>query len=117
MGFHLIDFHHIDYPTWLASISCPGRCPSTTVNAVGKKKQKISEQQEKAKGFEASKDQTLDETTSVEAHDQALYDEHILSLFHTAALNAWDRIQKLGRRTESYVRVKQGQWKLFRNFL
>ena len=36
---------------------------------------------------------------------------------HTAALKAQDRIQKLGKRVESYLRVKQGQREPFSDFL
>ena len=47
----------------------------------------------------------------------AIYDEHPLFLSSTAALNAWDRIQELGKRIESYIRVKKCQQELFSDFL
>ena len=53
----------------------------------------------------------------LDPQDQALYDEHTLLLWSTAALNAWDRIKKSEKRTKSYVRVKQGQREPFTNFL
>ena len=71
------------------------------------KRGKILEQG-KAKGFEVSQDQILGEGTYADTHDQKFYDEHILSLSHTAVLNAWDRIKELGKRIETYSRVKQG---------
>ena len=40
-----------------------------------------------------------------------------MSLCSTVTLNAWDRIQELGKRTESYIRVKQGQREFFTDFL
>ena len=38
-------------------------------------------------------------------------------LYHTAALNAWDRIQELGKIIESYIKVKQGPRKHFSDIL
>ena len=49
------------------------------------------------KGFEASQDQILGEGYYVEPKGQTLYEEHTLSLCHTAALTALDRIQELGK--------------------
>ena len=40
-----------------------------------------------------------------------------MSLCSTAALNAWDRIQELGKRTESYIRLKQDQREPFTDFI
>ena len=54
-------------------------------------------------------DQILSEGTYADPQAQALYDEHILSLCHKAALNAWNRIQELGKRIESYTRVKKAK--------
>ena len=53
------------------------------------------------------KDQILSKGCYADPQSQALYNEHNLSLCHTEALNAWDKIQELGRRTESYIKVKQ----------
>ena len=58
---------------------------------------KILEQQEKSKGLESFQDQTLGEGTYADPQAQTLYNEQILSLCHKAALNAWDRIQELGK--------------------
>ena len=38
-------------------------------------------------------------------------------LCHTAALNAWDRIQESGNRFESYIRIKLGQREHLSDFL
>ena len=65
------------------------------------------------KGFE---NQILGEGYYTNTKEQALHDEHTLSLWHTAALNAWDRIQELGKRFELYARFKQGQREPFRTF-
>ena len=54
---------------------------------------KIFEQQGKAKGLETSQDKILGEETYADPKDQALHNEHILSLSRWAALNAYDRIQ------------------------
>ena len=61
---------------------------------------KILEQQGKAKGLETSQDQILGEGTYADPQAQALYNEQILSLCHTATLNVWDRIQQLGKQLE-----------------
>lgn len=74
-----------------------------------RKEVKILEQQAKEKGLEISQDQILGKGLYSDLQDQGLYDEHTLSLCSTAALNAWIRIQELGKRIESYIRVKQGQ--------
>ena len=71
----------------------------------------------KAKGLEISRDQILGEGLYSDPQDQTLYKEHTWSLHSTAALNAWDRIQKPEKRTKSYVRVKQGQREPFSDFL
>ena len=53
---------------------------------------------------------------------QTVYNEHILSLCHTAALNTWDKIKKLGRnqelerKIESHTKVRQGPKELFSDF-
>ena len=56
-----------------------------------------------------SQDQILGEDPYVGPQVQALYEEEILSLYHKAALNIWERIQELGKRIESYTRVRQRQ--------
>lgn len=61
-------------------------------------------------------DQILGEDTYADSQKYDLYDDHILSLCHTAALKAWDRIQESGKRMEPYTRVKQGQREPFSDF-
>ena len=78
---------------------------------------KILEQQGKAKGLEISQDQILGEGLYSDPQDQSLYDEYTLSICSTIALNAWDRIQKLRKRVESYIRFKEGQREPFSDFL
>ena len=71
---------------------------------------KILEQQEKAKGLEISLDQILGEGLYSDPQDQALYDDHTLSLCSTAALKAWDRIQEQGKEVSHILglnRVKE----------
>ena len=58
-----------------------------------KEEARILEQQEKAKGFDIFVDQILGEGLYSDPQDQALYDDHTLSLCTTAALKTWDRIQ------------------------
>ena len=74
------------------------------------------EQQEKAKEFESSQDKIISEGIYADPQNQALYDEDILSLCHTAILNTWDRIQEQWKIIESYIRVKQGQREHFSYF-
>ena len=53
---------------------------------------KVLEHQGRVRGFEASQDQILGEELYADLNSQATYTEHISSLYHTSALNAWDRI-------------------------
>ena len=78
---------------------------------------RILEQQEKATGIEISLDQIIDEEVYSDPEDQALYNEHTLSLCTTAVLKAWDKIQELGKKVESYLRVKEDQRQPFSDFL
>ena len=61
---------------------------------------KILKQQGKAKRPEIFQDQILGEGYYSDPQDQALYDKQTLSPCSTEALNAWDRIQKLEKKTE-----------------
>ena len=65
-------------------------------NAIGKKRQNFRTT-EKAKGFEAFPDQILGKGTYADPQDQALYNEHILSVCHTAVLLAWDKNEIISR--------------------
>lgn len=53
-------------------------------------------------GYEVSQDQILGEGHYADINSQATNNEHIVSLCHTATLNAWDRIQELGKEL-SYI--------------
>ena len=48
---------------------------------------------------------------------RAYYDKCTLFLCSTAALNAWDRIQELEKRIESYIRAKHDQREPFTDIL
>ena len=58
--------------------------------------------------MEISKDQLLGEGHYANVERQSLYNGHTLSLCHTAALNAWDRIEEVGKKIESFTKVIQG---------
>ena len=53
--------------------------------------------QGRVRSFETSQDQILGEGHYADPDSQAIYNEHILSLCHTANLNAWYKIQELGK--------------------
>ena len=82
-----------------------------------KEEGRILEQQEKATGIEISLDQIIDEEVYSDPEDQSLSDEHTPSLCTTAVLKAWDKIQELGKKVESYLRVKEDQRQPFSDFL
>ena len=48
-------------------------------------------------------DQLLGEGDYADVQRQSLYDDHTLDLCHTAALNAWDRIEEVGKKIESFT--------------
>lgn len=50
-------------------------------------------------------------------YKDSLYDDHTLALCCTAALNAWDRIEEVGKRTESFAKVIQYPKETFTDFL
>ena len=64
---------------------------------------KTLEHQGRVRDFEASQDQILGEGPYADSDSQATYNEYILSLCHTAALNAWDKNQE--KIIESYTKV------------
>lgn len=75
------------------------------------------EQEGKVNRFQTFQDQILGEGHYSEPQNQACSNKHTLSLCGTAAINAWGRIQKPGKRIKSYIRVKQGQREHFSDFL
>ena len=95
------------YPTLVASIKYNGpRRQTSAALEVLWREEAILEQPEKAKEFETSQDQICGEGNYPNPQDQALYNEHTLSLCSIAALNAWGSIQELGKRIESYIQAK-----------
>ena len=67
--------------------------------------------------FKASQDQIFGEGCFADLNSQATYNEHILPLCYTEALNAWNQIQELGNSTESYINVIQGPRELLSDIL
>ena len=74
---------------------------------------KIIEQWSKARGVKISQDQLLRETDYTAIENQFLLDGHILALCHAAALNAWDRIEEVRKKTESFTKIIQGPKETF----
>ena len=67
---------------------------------------KTIEQRSKARGIKVSQDQLLGEGDYADIErQQSLYNEHTLDLCHMAALNAWDQIEEIGKKTESFTNV------------
>ena len=78
---------------------------------------KMIEQRNRAIGIEISQDQLLGEGEYADVERQALYSEHTFQLCRTAALNAWDRIEEVGKKLESFTRVIQSPSETFTDFL
>lgn len=68
-------------------------------------------------GFETFQCQILDEGYYADPDSQATCNEHILSLWCTTALSAWDKIQESGKQIESYAKIIQGPREPFSDFL
>lgn len=68
----------------------------------------IEQQQGRVRGYEISQDQILGEGCYAEVEKQITFDDHTLALCCTAALNAWDKIQESGKRTEPFTKIIQG---------
>ena len=79
------------------SFSCARPWSSASVEEL-LEKVKALEQQGRVRSFKASQDQILGEGCYADPDSQAICNEHILSLCHTEALNAWDKIQELRER-------------------
>lgn len=75
------------------------------------------EQQGRATGYEISQDQILDEGPYADVERQFTFDDHTLSLCCTAALNAWDKIQESGKRSEPFTKIVQGPKEVLTTFL
>ena len=78
---------------------------------------KMIEQRNRARGIEISQDQLLGEGEYADVERQSLYGEHTLDLCHMAALNAWDRIEDVGKKLESFTKVIQSPRETFTDFL
>ena len=48
---------------------------------------------------------------------QSLYSEYTLDLWCMAALNAWDQIEEIGKKAESFTKVIQSPKETFTDFL
>ena len=64
---------------------------------------RILEKQGRVKETENFLDQILGDNLYSDPQDQALYDDHTLSVCTTAALKALDRVQEPGQRGESFL--------------
>ena len=67
--------------------------------------------------MEISQDQLLREGDYANLQRQYVYDDHTLALYCTAALNAWDRIRKIGKKIESFTKGIQCPKETFTYFL
>ena len=72
-----------------------------------KEEVKPIEQWSRARGMEISQYQLLGEGDYANIKWESLYHGHILALYHTAALNAWDRIEEVRKNIEPFVKVIQ----------
>ncbi|XP_052593228.1 torsin-1A-interacting protein 1 isoform X3 [Peromyscus californicus insignis] len=75
------------------------------------------EKQWRDKGIQVCQDQLIGEGQYASAPAQCLYDVQTLILCRTAALNAWDRVEEPGKKTESFTKVVQGPKESFTDFL
>lgn len=76
---------------------------------------KTIEQYCRAGGIEISSDELLGDGDCATIESQSSYG-HSLALCHAAALSAWIRIQKVGKKIESFTKVIQGQNEPFTDF-
>ncbi|XP_052568117.1 endogenous retrovirus group K member 10 Gag polyprotein-like [Peromyscus californicus insignis] len=74
------------------------------------------EKQWRDKGIQVCQDQLIGGQYA-SAQTQCLYDVQTLILCRTAALNAWDRVEEPGKKTESFTKVVQGPKESFTDFL
>ena len=104
-----------DFSQFVSTVLDDG--PSLMFRIYFREESKHMEQQGRAKGVAVSQYQILGIGAYADPQVQDLCDEEVLSVFHKAALNVWDRIQKPGKRVESNHRVRQGQREPFTDFL
>lgn len=82
-----------------------------------KEEAKNIEKQWRDKGIQVCQDQLMGEGQYASAQTQCLYDVQTLILCRTAALNAWDKVEEPGKKSESFTKVKQGPKESFTDFL
>lgn len=57
------------------------------------------------RGMEISQDQLLNEGEHADLQRQFRFDDHILAICCTATLDAWDRDEESGKRTDSLLKL------------
>ena len=75
------------------------------------------EQRNRARGIEISQDQLLGEGEYADVECQSLYGEHTVALCPMAASNAWNLIEEIGKKLESFTKVVQSPRETFTDFL
>ena len=82
-----------------------------------KEKVKIIEQQIKARGTEIYQSQILGEGDYATIERQSLYNGHTMTLCYVASLTAWNRIEEVGKKIESFTKVINAPPKSLNGFL
>lgn len=85
--------------------------------ALWRQEAKAIEIQELQNGHEVPQDKILGEGPYADTQVQSAYDEHMLSLCRTAALNALDKVCETGEIMQPYTKVLQGPRERFTEFL
>ena len=70
---------------------------------------KTIEWQKKIRGVSFSQDKFLGLSQYAEVQRQLSFDDHALALCILAPLNIWDKVEELGKRSETFTRILQGQ--------
>ena len=66
------------------------------------------EQWNRVRAISISKDWFLGEDQYAESQRQLKFDDHTLVLCHLATLNAWDKVEESGKKSESFTKIIQG---------
>ena len=72
-----------------------------------KEEAKTIKQRSRARGSEISQDQLLGEVVYDTIERQSPYDGHTVALCCVAALNAWEKTEKVGKKFESFTKFIQ----------
>lgn len=80
-------------------------------------KARVIKQQGRVRGYVISQDQILGDSHCADVERHITFDDHILALCYTATLNAWDKIQRSGKKTEPFTKVIHGPKEAFTEFL